>query len=93
MYTYALTTSMAARINLDNHAEINGYEDAHAHFPDGVLSGDALITYAHELVDTALEEGEETLTDDPDEYRARYVDAYCTAYNGEIAELTRERDE
>lgn len=90
MYNYALTTNQAHRINLDEKAANDGYDDANQHYPDGVLIGKDLTDHANSLVDLALDYVED-LTDDPEEYRARYVDAYCSAYQGQIK--SRREDE
>lgn len=90
MAEYNLSSNQAHRINLDEKVGRDADDDAHAHFPDGVIEGnDTLKTYAHKLVDFAFEEQENVadLTDDKEEYRARYVDAYVKSYQKEIQDL------
>lgn len=91
MYTYTLTTNQAHRINLDEKASNDGYDDARQHYPDPntVLTGRDLTDHANSLVDLALDYVDD-LTDDPEEYRARYVDAYCKSYREQIQDLTEE---
>lgn len=91
MYTYPVGSDQAARANLDQKAATDGYEDAREHYPDGILEGESLKAYASSLVDEALEN--EDLTDDPEEYRARYVDAYCKAYAKQITHMRDEKNE
>ena len=90
MYTYALTASMSDRANLDEVASGHGYEDANAHYPDGILSGNAIAEHANSIVDQTLDEDED-VTDDQEEYRARYVASYVQAYTEQIA--SRHEDE
>lgn len=72
-YTFPVGSDQAARINLDEHAAQCGTRDARE------LEGEFDIqAYANELVDQALEN--EELTDDPEEYRARFVGAYVKAF-------------
>jgi hypothetical protein len=89
MYKYPLTTSQQALSLLDDSAGFDGYEDANTDYPHTMLSDD-LKARANGYVNTALEVVED-LTDNPEEYRARYVDAYCTAYARQIA--ARREDE
>lgn len=79
-YTYPVGSDMAARINLDEQAARDGYWDAHELV--GEFTPEALREYANSLVDLAFEQREdsETLTDDPEEYRARYVNAYMQSF-------------
>ena len=73
MKTFAVGSNMADRINLDQFAASQGREDARE------LDGEFDVAqYANSLVDQALED--EDLTDDPAEYRARFVDAYTKAF-------------
>lgn len=88
IYTYPVGSDQAARINLDQKAASDGYEDAREHSPDGVLEGEALKAYAESLVDEALDN--QDLTDNPEEYRSRYVDAYYKAYTSEITQMRQE---
>jgi hypothetical protein len=89
IYTYPVGADQAASINLDQKAATDGYEDAREHYPDGVLEGEGLKAYAESLVDEALDN--QDLTDDPEEYRARYVDAYCKAYAKQITQMRQEQ--
>lgn len=82
MYKYPLTTSQEARINLDRKAANDGYEDANADYP-AALSDEELKVRVNLLVNQALDQ-QESLVDDEDEYRARYVDTYCKAYAKQI---------
>jgi hypothetical protein len=72
-YTFPVGTDQAARINLDTFAATQGSEDARE--LDGEFD---VAAYANTLVDQALENEEQT--DDPEEYRARFVDAYVKAF-------------
>lgn len=78
MYTYALKSSMSDRSSLDEKAARDGAEDARQHYPD-VLQEGTLKRHVVWLCEQALEQ-DETLTDDPEEYQARYHDAYIKAY-------------
>lgn len=89
IYTYPIGADQAARINLDQKAATDGYEDAREHYPDGVLDGESLKAYVENLVDEALEN--QDLTDDPEEYRARYTVAYCKAYAEQITQMRQEQ--
>jgi len=65
---------MADRLNLDEFASSRGYEDAR------ILEGEFDIEqYAHSLVDLSLDEDDQ-LTDDPEEFRLRFVDSYVKAF-------------
>lgn len=71
---YYLKSNQSDRINLDEFAATRGREDAME------LGGDFDVTaYANQLVDESLEN--EELTDDPEEFRTRFVDAYIEAFN------------
>lgn len=72
-YTYSLTLDQAARINLDTFASQAGSTDAKE--LEGPID---LASHVNILVDEALEN--ENQTDDPDEYRMRFVDAYTKAF-------------
>jgi|SRR5579859_1704760 len=85
MYTYALETSISARANLDEKSASDAWEDARGHYPGAVITGKELEAHANSLVDLALEQNDD-LTDDPEEYRARYVQSYCKAYQENIAQ-------
>ncbi len=90
MYKYPLTTSQEARSNLDHKAANDGYDDATADFSCYVVLPDNVREQANNHVNTALDTIE-NLTDDPEEYRARYVAAYSKAYAEQIA--SRQEDE
>jgi hypothetical protein len=75
-YTFPVGSDQAARINLDEFADIRGYEDAR------MLEGEFDVeAYANSLVDQALENEEQT--DDPEEYRCRFVASYVKAFHEE----------
>lgn len=90
MTQYYLKTSMSDRLNLDRAAWNNGYEDARIHFAEGVhIEGEESIrefatTLAQEYLDWH-EEGD--ITDDPEEYIARFVDSYTVGYMNELKDL------
>ena len=71
---YHLKSSQSDRINLDEFAAQRGREDA-----SQLEGGFDVTAYANQIVDESLEN--EELTDDPEEYRARFVDAYVKAFN------------
>jgi len=79
MFTYPLTTDQASRINLDEHAANVARRDARELDGEFDLEG-----HANSLVDQALED--EAKTDDPEEYRARFVKAYTVAFRKERLE-------
>jgi len=60
--------------DLDQRARWDGSDDASAHWPN-VLEGDSLKAHAEKLVVDALSEAK-----NPNEYRFRYLHAYCEAY-------------
>lgn len=79
-YLYPLDTDMVARLRLDEDAARYGREDAR------VLDGTFDVrAYADELACQQLD-GREDVTDDKEEYRARFVDAYTSAFLTERSE-------
>lgn len=95
MAEYNLSTNQADRINLDTKAYTDGSEDARLHFgTPGVIKGIVLQEYAKEEAELWLgdhEEGE--LTDDVEEFIARYTDSYVKGYSEQIASMTKDREE
>lgn len=79
-YTWPVGSDITARVNLDEQAARDGYWDAHE--LDGEFTQEALTRYANHPVDLTFEQHThpETLTDDLEEYRVRYVNAYVQSF-------------